>query len=293
MIEIHPIQQQKCILGEGSYWDHKRSTLWSVDIKSQLIFSYEPETQEHKKFHFGQQVSCAIPRKSGGLMLTSETGFHYFDPKSGHTEPLFDPESHIKSNRFNDAGVDRQGRLWAGTMCTDKTNLRKSASIYQYNSAKIVLKGPGSFYTVNGIAFSPDGKTMYVSDTNANVQQIWSFEYDIDDGIPFNPRPFFNTKRFTGRPDGAAVDSAGCYWTAAIGGWALIRITPKGKIDMMLTLPVEKPSKPAFGGKNLDTLFVTTISENCCRESSQPLAGHTLAITGLGVSGLVDQYVDV
>ena len=133
---------------------------------------------------------------------------------------------------------------------------------------------------------------MYVSDTNKSVQQIWAYSYDIDDGMPYDPKEFFDTKNVSGRPDGATVDSSGCYWIAAIEGWALHRITPSGRLDRTVVLPIEKPSKPVFGGKDLDTLFVTSISKNCANVKEQPLAGRTLAITGLGVSGLRDEYAN-
>ena len=141
-------------------------------------------------------------------------------------------------------------------------------------------------FTTNGMCFSPDGRTMYLSDSNPGVRTIWACDYDTDTGTPTNRRVFFDTREVAGRPDGGTVDADGCYWMAGVGGWQLVRITPQGKVDRIVEMPVEKPTKPMFGGPRLDTLFVTSIGMGMEDDPKQPLAGSLFSITGLGVTGV-------
>ncbi|MNG01981.1 L-arabinolactonase [compost metagenome] len=137
----------------------------------------------------------------------------------------------------------------------------------------------------NGMAFSPDGKTMYVSDSHPDVQLIWAFDYDIDSGTPHNRRVFVDMNQHPGRPDGATVDADGCYWICAIDAGQVLRFTPEGKLDRTLDLPVKKPTMCAFGGPQLDTLFVTSIRPQGIDLTDQPLAGGVFALNP-GVKGL-------
>ena len=143
-------------------------------------------------------------------------------------------------------------------------------------------------YTTNGLAFSPDGRTMYLSDSNPSVQTIWACDYDPDTGEPSNRRVFFDARAVAGRPDGGTVDADGCYWMAGVSGWQLVRLTPRGEIDRIVEMPVERPTKPMFGGTNLDTLYVTTIGSKLTpgTETKQPQAGGLFAVRGLGITGV-------
>jgi sugar lactone lactonase YvrE len=136
----------------------------------------------------------------------------------------------------------------------------------------------------NGLAFSPDGRTMYLSDSHPSVQAIWAFDYDIDSGTPHNRRLFVDMHQHPGRPDGAAVDSEGGYWICANDAGLIHRFSPDGRLDRSLTVPVKKPTMCAFGGPNLDTLFVTSIRP-AGDISDQPLAGGVFALQP-GAKGL-------
>jgi len=145
------------------------------------------------------------------------------------------------------------------------------------------------YFVINGLAFSPDGTTAYVSDSAAWVQTIWAYDYDLDEGVWSNKRTFFDCSAVAGRPDGGAVDADGCYWMAGVSGWELVRITPDGKVDMEIRMPIEKPTRIAFGGANLDTLYVTSIGAGgvtAGTEARQPQAGGLFALQVPGVQGL-------
>lgn len=129
---------------------------------------------------------------------------------------------------------------------------------------------------------------MYFSDSNSDVRTIWSSEYDTGTGVPGKPEVYFDTRSVAGRPDGGTVDADGCYWQAGVGGWQLYRISPGGEVLRTVDVPIEKPTKPMFGGPGLDMLFVTSIGDGLSSgtEHLQPDAGGLFAITGLGVKGV-------
>ncbi|MCA1404439.1 SMP-30/gluconolactonase/LRE family protein [Ensifer sp. IC3342] len=134
---------------------------------------------------------------------------------------------------------------------------------------------------------SPDGRTAYWADTTLTPHQVWRARYDPHTGRPEEKETFVVFPEGGGRPDGAAVDAAGCYWVAAVRGSQLLRFTPEGKLDLVVPMPVSRPSKIAFGGSDLNTIFVTSISEGLTPEAhaAEPLAGALLALD-LGIEGL-------
>ena len=129
-----------------------------------------------------------------------------------------------------------------------------------------------------------DGRTLYLSDSHPSRQLIWAFDYDPDTGTPSNRRLFVDMNAHPGLPDGAAVDVDGCYWICGNDAGLIHRFTPDGRLDRSLSVPVKKPAMCAFGGRNLDTLFVTSIRPSGDL-SDQPLAGGLFALDP-GVQGL-------
>lgn len=142
-----------------------------------------------------------------------------------------------------------------------------------------------SLLVQNGLAWSPDGRTMYLSDSHAARQLVWSFDYDVDEGMPANQRLFVDMNAFDGRPDGAAVDSDGCYWICGNDGGCILRFTPEGKLDRRIDVPMTKPSMCSFGGDRLDTLLVTSIAAGA--PQGDDWAG-TVIMLRPGVTGLAE-----
>jgi sugar lactone lactonase YvrE len=162
--------------------------------------------------------------------------------------------------RFNDGRCDRQGRFWAGTMFMDMAAARDVGRLYRYTAAD-GLSAPvvSGLLTQNGTAFSPRGDVMYLSDSHPQRRMVWAFDYDTATGTPHKQRVFLDLGAQKGRPDGAAVDADGCYWTCANDGGLLQRYTPAGALDREIALPFAKPSMCSFGGPDLATLLVTSI----------------------------------
>jgi len=185
--------------------------------------------------------------------------------------------------RFNDGRCDRQGRFWAGTMVQDMAAANPAGALYRFD-ADGVLSAPvvDGLITQNGLGWSPNGSTMYLSDSHPLRRQIWAFDYDVETGEPRNRRVFADLNHYVGRPDGAAVDADGCYWICANDAGALLRFTPQGKLDRQINVPAIKPAMCAFGGRDLDTLFVTSIRPAAGASEHD---GHLFAVRP-GVSGL-------
>ena len=171
-------------------------------------------------------------------------------------------------------------------MFMDMSAKRAIGQLYRY-SVKDGLSEPvvSNLLTQNGLAFSPDGRTMYLSDSNPDSQQVWAFDYDTVTGTPSNQRLFVDMRSHPGRPDGAAVDADGCYWTCGNDEGCILRFTPSGTLDRTIELPMAKPSMCSFGGPGLDTLLVTSISAG--QDPLDPWAGATILLRP-GVQGVAE-----
>lgn len=284
-MEIEVMVPSRSRIGEGAVWDDREEVLWWVDIPAGLIHRTDPARRTHDSFVFGEPVGCLAVREKGGLVVAARSGFWFFDPATGAKRPIHDPETDRPTNRFNDGMTDLQGRFWAGTM-KDGGEPEQLGRFYRLDPDLTVTLWKEKVYTANGMAFSPDGTVMYFSDSHPRVRTIWRAAYDTRTGTPDEPEPFFDTSAVKGRPDGGAVDAEGHYWQAGIEGWALYRLSPEGRVVMKVEMPVEKPTKPTFGGRSLDILFVTSMSLGLTEPERQPEAGSLFAVTGLGIRGV-------
>jgi sugar lactone lactonase YvrE len=235
-------------------------------------------------------VACIAFDRVGTVIAGLESGIFSLELEaqgSLRATRLAAPDLPLPDMRFNDGRCDRQGRFWAGTMHMDMAGAHAVGALYRY-CARDGLTGPqeAGLLTQNGLAWSPAGDLMYLSDSHPKSRLIWVFDYDIDSGTPRNRRVFVDMNRHPGRPDGAAVDVDGCYWTCANDAGRLLRFTPAGELDRTIELPVKKPSMCAFGGPSFETLFVTSIRPQKEADlKDQPLAGSLFALQP-GMQGL-------
>ena len=285
--EISLAADTKCQTGEGLFWDDAAQALFFVDIPAGRLFRLDPDSGALKTWDFGEPLGCLALDRQGRAVLALKSGITRFDFSSGERTLLAHPEANRPQNRFNDGAVDPAGRFWLGTMAMSPPP-QASGAFYRLDADLRVTRFFDGTFTTNGLAFSPDGRLMYLSDSNPEVRSIYVCDYDISTGGPSNRRLFFDTRAVAGRPDGATMDSEGCYWMAGVGGWQIVRLTPAGEVDRIIDVPVERPSRPSFGGANMDTLFVTSIGAGLTpgTEARQPWAGGVLRIDGLGVAGL-------
>jgi sugar lactone lactonase YvrE len=218
-----------------------------------------------------------------------ETGLFALELRADGTvgaERLAAPPELAPGMRFNDGRCDRQGRFWAGTMWMDMAAARPVGALYSY-APQAGLSTPlvTGLVTQNGLAWSPDGRTMYLSDSHPSRRIVWAYDFDADAGLPHNRRVFVDMAAYVGRPDGATVDADGCYWVAGNDGGSLLRFTPAGALERELKLPFAKPSMPCFGGPRLDTLLVTSIPAP--GRQDDPYAGAVVLLRP-GVQGLAE-----
>ncbi|HSE79036.1 MAG TPA: SMP-30/gluconolactonase/LRE family protein [Alphaproteobacteria bacterium] len=285
---IECVVDARAEIGEGPVWDERRRVLFWVDISGRILHCFDPSSGDDRVISLPEEIGCvALCLRGEGLIAAMKSGFARLDAASGELEYLHDPEADRPGNRFNDGACDTGGRLWAGTMKMDETRAQPIGALYRFGPVGACLRILDGLWTPNGLAFSPDGRTMYLSDSHPSVRTIWALDYDPGNGVASNRRTFFDTRTLAGRPDGGAVDADGCYWMAGVGGWQLVRFTPGGIVDRIIDMPVEKPTKIAFGGPRLDVMYVTSIGRGIAREARlrQPYAGGLFAVEA-GVAGL-------
>lgn len=287
MSDIDCVLDAKAALGESPVWSVAEQCLYWTDIEVGVVHKFDPATGRDQTWHLPEMVGCLALRRSGGLVVALRHGFALFDPDKGTIERVGEAEADKPDNRFNDGTVDPAGRFWAGTMRLSASGPAPDGALYRLDPDLVCAKVRDGFWTINGLAFSPNGRTLYYSDSNPAVRTIWACDYDLDDGVAGPPRVFVDTHGLAGRPDGGAVDAEGCYWMAGIGGWQLVRFDPRGRIDRIIDMPVAMPTKIAFGGPRLDILYVTSIGGEPTTAGAQAgglFAVHA-AVAGLELPG--------
>ncbi len=254
-------------LGEGPVWIAATASLWFVDIKSDRIHRHETQTGINTSWPTPPRPSFLAPTISGKFLVGLQSGLHHFDPYSGECALVHTVETDLPGNRLNDGYVDARGRLWFGSM--DDAGTAETGALYRYDARGVHCVDRG-YAIANGPAVSPDGKTLYHTDTLART--TYAFDLD-DDGNLSNKRRFASASR--GFPDGLAVDSAGGVWSALYGGWGVDRYAPDGRLIEHYPMPCEQVTKIAFGGPNFRNLYITTARQDLGPDklSDQPLAG--------------------
>jgi sugar lactone lactonase YvrE len=268
----------KCKLGEGAIWDAKSQVLYWVEIEGGTVHRYDPAGGKDQSYALGQKVGTVVRRKSGGLAVALAKGFATFEPETGKLDILADPESKTTGNRFNDGKCDPSGRFWAGTLGKEG-----SGSLYCLHPDGQCRKIFGGVTTSNGIVWSQDKKTMYYIDTHAS--NVVAFDYDDASGSISNKREVIRVdSEKLGWPDGMTMDSEGKLWVAHWQGAAVRRWDPEnGKLMQSIAIPAWQVTSCAFGGKNLDELYVT--SANFEPKPEFPHAGGLFRVKP-GVKGL-------
>ncbi|MBO0803194.1 MAG: SMP-30/gluconolactonase/LRE family protein [Nocardiopsaceae bacterium] len=298
---VEPVGVTRAALGEGPCWDAASGTLLWVDIPAGRVHRTDPATGATSTTQLTPPVSAVLPVAAGGLVLGCGQRVTVLTPDGASrevTQITADP-----AIRFNDAKADPRGRLWIGSMHTARKP--GTATLYRLDpgtpgtsntagtpgTPEPVLTAVIDGVTIsNGLGWSPDGRAMYYIDTP--TLRVDVLDYDLATASAANRRPLVDVSDTGGRPDGLTVDADGCVWVALIGGGALHRYTPDGRLDTAVPLPVSHPTSCAFGGPGLRELFVTTASEPLSQTElrSQPLAGRLLRLRP-GPAGLVPALV--
>jgi D-xylonolactonase len=212
------------------------------------------------------EVEFLAPLNNGHFIAGTKSGLYEFDPVSGIFTFIRAVEPDRPGNRLNDGAVDGQGRLWFGSM--DDAEEAATGRLYRFDRGSLASVDCGYVIT-NGPAFSPDGGTLYHTDTLARI--IYAFDLRTDGSLA-NKRIFVTIEDGAGYPDGPVVDSEGCVWTGLFGGWAARRYSPQSALLQSVSFPVANVTKIAFAGRDLTTVYATTARKGVTN-AGQPLAG--------------------
>lgn len=293
--DITPLPVGSSLLGESPFWlaADGGGWLWWCDIPGKMVHAVQPATMAHAWWSFDVEPCSCAPLPDGNLMLAMRDGLYRFHPASRRLDKLAAAPYDTARERFNDGKADPRGRFWVGTIYEPRDPA--AAALYRYTGFGMQRMADGITVS-NGLAFSPDHRTMYWSDTKAHT--IYAFDYEPLGGsisrrrvfATFPPRaPGQPLETYGGRPDGATVDAEGCYWVAMFEGGRVLRLSPEGEVVAEVKLPVRCPTMPCFGGSDLKTLYVTTSREKRPAEelAREPWAGSVLqmrvAVAGLPV----------
>lgn len=270
------------ILGEGPVWVARDAALWFVDIKGRRIHRFDPVRNALESWTTPDQAGWILPTDDGLFAVGLQSGVHRFDPADATFALLHAPEPHLPGNRLNDATVGPDGTLWFGSM--DDAEMQASGRCYRLHRGECVDSGLSPVSITNGPALSPDGRTLYHTDTLGKL--IWRSAIGAD-GMPTDTSIFARIEDGAGYPDGPTVDAEGCVWTGLFGGWAVRRYDPAGRLMREIRFPVANITKIAFGGDDLSTAYATTARKGLDDAvlALQPQAGDLFAFDP-GVAGL-------
>lgn len=291
----HPVEcvvDSRDSIGEGAFWCPEEQAVYWLDVQMpSRIHRYAPATKEHRSWPMTEMVTAMAKRADGTLLVASQNGLNVFDPRTGAYRHLSRLEPDRPENRSNDGAPDARGRFFIGTM---QNNLAPDGT-------GIPIKGPvGSLWRVeagrppvavmddlsitNGVAWSPDWKKLYVVDSM--LDRIYVCDFDLDTGS-VGPRRTFSDVGGLGTPDGNTIDAEGFLWSARWDGSALVRFAPDGSIERVVPIPATLVTSCAFGGPNLDTLYVTTarLGIGAATAARHPKQGGLFALKP-GVRGL-------
>lgn len=288
-------------LGESTIWDHRDGCIYWVDIDAPSVNWYNLASGDKGTWIPPQWISAIALRAAGGFIASCRDGFAAVGPRSGDFRLIADPVPDHRIARLNDGVTDRNGRYWSGscdssqwddsTTAEDKESSlkdfdkRSTGELYRFDADGVVHTMERNIVTANGPAFSPDGRTAYVNDSMPLVTWV----YDLaEDGSLSNRRDFLKFTPEDGYPDGMAVDADGCIWIAFYESWMIRRFAPDATLVEERRLPVRRGLRPAFGGEDLDRLFLITGSAGYTEamRAQEPLAGGLFELLDPGTRGL-------
>ncbi len=274
----------RCVHAEGPVGSDQEQKLYWTDIEAKALWRLDPGQGTAASWNMPGKVCSLAFRERGGLLIAFEKGLSFYDLGSTVEQPIVGVEEELSTTRLNDGRCDRQGRFVVGGF--DPTEKGLSAA-YRLDADLSLHRLFGGLSSANSTCFSLDGRTMYYADSPQAV--IWAFEYDPDSGRPSNRRVFCDFRGQPGVPDGSVIDADGCLWNAQWNGSRVVRYTPRGSIDRVIEVPCRNPTSLAFGGRDLDILFITTSRLTLTEDEArlQPLAGTLLAARP-GVTGLAE-----
>lgn len=282
--KVEPVLKYQCILGEGPVWDPTNARLLWVDILNGEIHQWFPNNGIHKTFKAEQYIGAVALTNSKEVIAACQKGFYKINLESKVMSPIFNPESQLPNNRFNDGKCDPAGRFLAGTM--SMSNVPQAGKLYALEADHSVRVKIDQVTCSNGMAWSADSRTFYYIDTG--LREVAAFDYNLKEGSLHNKKVIISIPREEGIPDGMTIDRDGMLWVALWNGGKVNRYDPKtGKLLLQIALPVSLVTSCTFGGRDLTDLYITSASTGLNERDleKQPLAGSLFVIKNCGFQG--------
>ena len=298
-LQILPLPPSE--LGESPFWHPHEQCLYWCDIQGLVVHAWNPATSEHRQWRTPSEPGCCAPVAGGHLVIGLRDGFYLLHTASGALTglALLPPAQHdVQRLRLNDGRCDTAGRFWAGSVIAPRT--APDAALWRLQARPGSAGGytlqhmAGDNFTANGLAFSPDNRFLYWSNTPEH--RIDRFDFDAATGAVTNRRPWVQFDRkvegqpYGGRPDGAAVDVEGNYWVAMYEGACVLQLSPTGEVLQRIATPVVCPTMVCFGGEDLRTLYITSAragrpeQEKSAAVPAGSLLQRRVAVPGLPVN---------
>ncbi|MGB3420452.1 SMP-30/gluconolactonase/LRE family protein [Dolichospermum sp. FACHB-1091] len=261
--QLNNVLSARSRLGEGPVWDFSNSLLYWVDIYNHRVNQFNPTTGQNLFFDVGDVAASIAIAGHDKLIMAQRNGLAFLHIQTGEVSPIISVEMDIPDNRFNDGKCDSHGRFWFGSMCPGKNQ----GSLYRYDPDSSLHLMETGLTIANGLGWSPDEKVFYLTDSAQ--QKIYAYNFEPTTGKISDRCIFVDLIGESFYPDGLTIDSEGNIWSAMWDGWCVIRFNPKGEETLRIPLPVQRPTSCTFGGKNLQTLYITTASVGLSEEEIQ------------------------
>ncbi len=276
-MEWRCVLDARAIVGEGPVWSPQEQALYWVDILGPALHRFDPATGADRAWPMPAPIGCLGLCRSGDAALVAlKTGVHRFSFATGSLTFVVHPEEGVTGNRYNDGKVGPDGRFWFGSM--DDTPARaKVAALYCLDPGGACRRMVDGLSCSNGLAWSPDGRIMYLADSRG--PWVRAYDYDLITGDIANPRLLAEPDHDVGRPDGGAVDMDGFYWSAGVSAGRVNRFAPDGTLVQSIPVPIPTPTCCCFGGPDMKTLFITSLRQNVAPEvlAATPMTGSLFA----------------
>lgn len=273
-------------VGESPVWDEAAGRLWWVDIRGPAVHRSDPRTGRTETWAMPHPVGSLALCHSGCVLVALRSGVHRFTPASGAFDRLASPEPDRPRNRLNDGKASPEGRFVFGSMDDGPEPKQPTGRLYSLSAAGTCVVLADGLIVSNGLAWSPDGRTLWHSDTRHD--RIWCWDYDPVSGAISHRHEVAAPTPKVGRPDGGATDVEGGYWSAGVSAGVLNRWLPDGTLDRVVKLPVAAPTMPCFGGPGLRTLYVTSLRRAQCTEVDGSLVALDVGVAGVPVGRFAD-----
>jgi sugar lactone lactonase YvrE len=259
-------------LGEGPLWHPVENVLYWVDINRGNIHRYDPASGAHTQFHVEPPVGTMVMRAGGGFALARARTIDAWSPGSSELKTLVTFTHDQIRDRFNDGKADPLGNLWVGTIEDDGKGI--FICVKPDLSVTTLRNDVGC---ANGLAWSPDRRTMYWTDSPKRT--IFAYDYDAGSGAISNERIFAQNEG-PDVPDGLTIDADGHIWSARWDGWKIAHYAPDGALVEEIPVPAQRVTSCMFGGPDLATLYITSARTGLSAEDlkQQPHAGDLFAV---------------